>query len=588
MQEAYLESQKGTRLKPNARFRGKWMENPQPPGLTLFAKMAETWPFLLLLLAMCDPLLSTPLSSDHGNEAGAETAHPVTTRPVETPAASTSTSTSGSTDTPNSTTIGALVPHMNPGQRSTVKTLVETKPLNTKVTQPGDKGGFQCTPPTRRDGLVGQCLIAIAALAGLATIFIVCTIVLCTKLSSSKYKYKMAQRYGGTEMVCISSLLPDGNGTHRSLVSSTPLILKWEEEVRIGPCPLFPSHNSTQCHIKLRPNEKSLCANGPATQHWPGWRHKKEEEEQRREKRKEGGNSAQQPGSCPEDLFLNWQENLQTGKSSINARKLRGSSPISRGTMKLSLVLHLACVSVVLLWCRSGGATPFPFNMSSEGSGDGEPELLFPTAYSTRVPAPAPVSPTPRVTTIVRIKNFILNDVVDFLRENLLLIVVVSSLLIVIIFIVCCASVMSHKRKLNAYYPSSFPAKKYVDQKDMSGGSRTFSEVPEKARDSQGGEPVDSTKQFQTDISTGTKNLRTPSKALVGEKGKEPKSNLPPETKKSQEEKPKEEEEEPAITKKEKEEVKSTETKPSTSSSPSQPLVCLCHLKHAHPPKQDK
>ncbi|KAI1900989.1 hypothetical protein AGOR_G00055520 [Albula goreensis] len=294
-------------------------------GLTLFAKMAETWPLLLLLLAMCDPLLSTPLSSDHGNstqtmpdfnktedsahtipphivttgeieeltmateedttpstekqepttrqiatqsslssvqtseqaadvtslgpthslqntstmrammtatpvwntavsehpvtshstsEAGAETAHPVTTRPVETPAASTSTSTSGSTDTPNSTTIGALVPRVNPGQRSTVKTLVETKPLNTKVTHPGDKGGFQCTPPTRRDGLVGQCLIAIAALAGLATIFIVCTIVLCTKLSSSKYKYKMAQRYGGTEMVCISSLLPDGNGTH--------------------------------------------------------------------------------------------------------------------------------------------------------------------------------------------------------------------------------------------------------------------------------------------------------------------------------------------------------------------------------------
>ncbi|XP_036382118.1 transmembrane protein 119 [Megalops cyprinoides] len=256
--------------------------------------------------------------------------------------------------------------------------------------------------------------------------------------------------------------------------------------------------------------------------------------------------------------------------------------------MKLSLVLHLVCVSAALLWSRGCGATPFPFNISAEGSGDGEPEILVPTPYSTR--GPAPVSPTARITNATRIKNFILNELVDFLRENLLLIIVVSSLLIVIIFIVCCASVMSHKRKLNAYYPSSFPAKKYVDQKDKSGGTRTFNEIPERARDSHQGGPVDSTKQFQTDIKTGTKNLRTPSKALVGDKeGKDLKAKHS-EAEKRQKETPKEEEAAPKKEKEEekekkKEEVKSIETK--ASPSPNQPLVCTCHLRNANPPKQD-
>ncbi|XP_061117524.1 transmembrane protein 119 [Conger conger] len=246
--------------------------------------------------------------------------------------------------------------------------------------------------------------------------------------------------------------------------------------------------------------------------------------------------------------------------------------------MKLSLALRLACASAFLLCCR---ATPFPFNMSAEGSGDGEPEILVPTSYTTRGPSPAPLSPTPRVTTAVRIKNFILNEVVDFLRENLLLILVVSALLIVIIFIVCCASVMSHKRKLKAYYPSSFPAKKYVDQKDKKGGARTFDEVPEKARDSQKTEPLDSNRQFQTDISAQNRNLRTPSKALVGEKGKDPKQKVS-ETQKVEQDRPKVEE---PVAKPKEEEEESKEPKPNPS--PSQPLVCLCHLRNTSPPKQD-
>nr|XP_020441380.1 P-selectin glycoprotein ligand 1 [Monopterus albus]XP_020441381.1 P-selectin glycoprotein ligand 1 [Monopterus albus] len=58
-------------------------------------------------------------------------------------------------------------------------------------------------------GVVKHCLIVIASLAGLATIFMVSTIVLCAKLSSRKYKLKKPQQ--ATEMMCISALLPERN-----------------------------------------------------------------------------------------------------------------------------------------------------------------------------------------------------------------------------------------------------------------------------------------------------------------------------------------------------------------------------------------
>lgn len=54
-----------------------------------------------------------------------------------------------------------------------------------------------------------QCLIVITSLAVLATIFMVSTIVLCAKLSERKYKVKKPEQ--DTEMMCISSLLPEKN-----------------------------------------------------------------------------------------------------------------------------------------------------------------------------------------------------------------------------------------------------------------------------------------------------------------------------------------------------------------------------------------
>ncbi|TNN73761.1 P-selectin glycoprotein ligand 1 [Liparis tanakae] len=52
-----------------------------------------------------------------------------------------------------------------------------------------------------------RCLITIASLAAVATIFMVSTIILCTKLSKRKYKVKKPE--AATEMMCISALLPE-------------------------------------------------------------------------------------------------------------------------------------------------------------------------------------------------------------------------------------------------------------------------------------------------------------------------------------------------------------------------------------------
>nr|XP_012612140.1 P-selectin glycoprotein ligand 1 isoform X1 [Microcebus murinus]XP_012612141.1 P-selectin glycoprotein ligand 1 isoform X1 [Microcebus murinus] len=56
---------------------------------------------------------------------------------------------------------------------------------------------------------VKQCLLAILILALVATVFLVCTVVLAVRLSRKNHTYPV-RNYSPTEMVCISSLLPDG------------------------------------------------------------------------------------------------------------------------------------------------------------------------------------------------------------------------------------------------------------------------------------------------------------------------------------------------------------------------------------------
>ncbi|XP_007448299.1 PREDICTED: P-selectin glycoprotein ligand 1 [Lipotes vexillifer] len=136
------------------------------------------------------------------------------------------------------TTTGAL-----PTDPATVKTLptrpTTTRGLTTALAVPSDppksttvavgtssdnliykwKNGQSLFPrnsvaPSPTEGLldpssVKQCLLAILILALVATIFLICTVVLAIRLSRKNHLYPV-RNYSPTEMVCISSLLPEG------------------------------------------------------------------------------------------------------------------------------------------------------------------------------------------------------------------------------------------------------------------------------------------------------------------------------------------------------------------------------------------
>ncbi|XP_005869859.1 PREDICTED: transmembrane protein 119, partial [Myotis brandtii] len=108
--------------------------------------------------------------------------------------------------------------------------------------------------------------------------------------------------------------------------------------------------------------------------------------------------------------------------------------------------------------------------------------------------------------------NF-LDGIVDFFREYVMLIAVVGSLVLLVMFTVCAAVITRQKHKASAYYPSSFPKKKYVDQRDRAGGPQAFSEVPDRAPDGRPEEALDSSQQLQADILAATQNLRSPTRA---------------------------------------------------------------------------
>uniref|UniRef100_A0A3Q2QTL1 Transmembrane protein 119a n=1 Tax=Fundulus heteroclitus TaxID=8078 RepID=A0A3Q2QTL1_FUNHE len=207
--------------------------------------------------------------------------------------------------------------------------------------------------------------------------------------------------------------------------------------------------------------------------------------------------------------------------------------------------------------CR---CSPLFYNISMDGSGDGaEPELIFPASFSTRAPvhvtaATQPPSLTNTITTtMIRLKDFVLSRVVDFLQENLLIIIVVTSLLIVLVFIICCAFAMSHKRKLEAYKPLPNPPRKYA---------RVHVQGP-----------------------ASPKHLRVPSKALVGDKGRDVRSSPRQEVRKVRDTEEVEKRREEVKFKesvKQREEVQQSAGPSSSSSSSSSHPVCTCHLKKAN------
>ncbi|XP_040299589.1 transmembrane protein 119 [Herpailurus yagouaroundi] len=149
----------------------------------------------------------------------------------------------------------------------------------------------------------------------------------------------------------------------------------------------------------------------------------------------------------------------------------------------------------------------------AEGSSASSPSLPPP-----RTPALSPTSLGPRPTPLAgpRPPTNFLDGIVDFFRQYVMLIAVVGSLVFLLMFIVCAALITHQKHKASAYYPSSFPKKKYVDQSDRAGGPRAFSEVPDRAPDGRSEEALDSSQQLQADILAATQNLRSPARAALG------------------------------------------------------------------------
>lgn len=180
---------------------------------------------------------------------------------------------------------------------------------------------------------------------------------------------------------------------------------------------------------------------------------------------------------------------------------------VPTGQRLLIGLLAIFCISISHLL-----ATPLSLYTSIEGSTDeDEPGNLTQVVQAGNSSFENQTVPP----SLVQVESDFLSQAASFLEENMFLILVWCSLAILTFLIVCGAIVMSHRRKVNAYYPSSFPSRMYVDQRDKAGGTKLFNEVPERAAPEQQVEPLDSHKELQAAIMRAAKNLRTPSKAAA-------------------------------------------------------------------------
>ncbi|NWX16866.1 TM119 protein, partial [Aegotheles bennettii] len=173
------------------------------------------------------------------------------------------------------------------------------------------------------------------------------------------------------------------------------------------------------------------------------------------------------------------------------------------------LVLVVAVAPVCSAVARRAAVLP-----DDGGSGDTEEVSAVPPVLRV-TPGSGPTAGT--TVTNSSTPGGVLDGLVDFFKEYMLLVVVVGSLAFVLLFIICAAVIVRQKHKASAYYPSSFPKKKYVDEQDKVGGPRAFSEVPERAPDPNAEEHLNCNQQLQADILAAAQNLKSPPNRARGE-----------------------------------------------------------------------
>lgn len=184
-------------------------------------------------------------------------------------------------------------------------------------------------------------------------------------------------------------------------------------------------------------------------------------------------------------------------------------------SLLLSLLLLLRSVPV------EAYSVSLPATFLEDVGGSGEAEgssASSPSLPPPRTPAFSPTSGRPQPTALEgpAPPTNLLDGIMDFFRQYVMLIAVVGSLAFLLMFIVCAALITRQKHKATAYYPSSFPEKKYVNQSDRAGGPPAFSEVPDRAPDSRQEEALGSSQQLQADILAATQNLRSPARVVPG------------------------------------------------------------------------
>ncbi|XP_016064227.1 PREDICTED: transmembrane protein 119 [Miniopterus natalensis] len=153
-------------------------------------------------------------------------------------------------------------------------------------------------------------------------------------------------------------------------------------------------------------------------------------------------------------------------------------------------------------------------DMGGSGEAD-DSSASSPSLPPPRTPALSLTSVGPQPTPLAgpQPPTNLLDGLVDFFRQHAMLIAVVGSLVLLTMFIVCAALITRQKHKASAYYPSSFPKKKYVDQSDRAGGPHAFCEVPDRDPEGRPEEALDSSQQLQADILAATQNLKSPTRA---------------------------------------------------------------------------